>query len=286
MASVTITRRRNWQPAAAQRPNVGLLGPGAFVWSGAQPNIVSAHGFDRFGANSAIAGRAFSKGYQGAYWAATTGDGLRFPKWRPAITSACTIFVVAAPASGNANAETAFALSPDASVYSKFPSVVFSFNTNYYGSASNPGQATLTIPNTTTERAVWALSAGIDGGVHCWAAGVDTTSGYILVDGVDSTYLGDGFSGTMTRDEQQTFIGSHPAYDGARTMTSPLYLVVVTPRKLPMELAAAYSRELLRSPALAFAKRSVRAFRATSAGAAFAARYYYDMIAAGGRLGG
>lgn len=283
MASVTVSRRRNAQPARGQRPNVGLLGPGAFVWSAAQPGIVSAHGGDRFGTNSGFAGRAFAKTYQGAYWTAASGDGLRVANWLPRITDACTVFVVAAPAAGNSNVETAFAISQ---VGGKFPSLALMFNANYYGSATT-GNVTLAVTSTTTEYAEWGYHASIDGAVHCWAAGADRTSGgYVLQDGADIAYIADSVSGTITDAAQQLYIGAHPAYDGARAMTSPLYLVAVTPRKLPMEIAAALSRQLLRSASVAFAKESVQAFRTTSAGAAFAARYYYDMIASGGRLGG
>lgn len=252
------------QPQCPAEPNEALFGPGALVWSGAQKSIVTQRGVRRVGAEATA--NAPGTGKLGRYgsWAAASGDGLRFPNWRPDITSACTCFVVAAPVSGNSNPETAFALSPDASVYGKYPSIAFIFNANYYGSPS-AGQAILSVTNTATERAAWALSASIDGGVHCWAAGADSSGSYVLVDGVDQTYLGDSITGTMTRPEQQFFIGAHPTYDGARTMTSPLYLVVVVPRKMSQVEAAGISQKLLKNLGIAFRRPSERWFPGSGA---------------------
>ena len=89
----------------------------------------------------------------------------------------------------------------------------------------------------------------------------------------------------MTRPEQQFFIGAHPTYDGAGTMTSPLYLVAIVPRKMSQAEAAKVSQQLLRNLGVGFAKRPKRTVVSTAA-AFVPARYYYDMIAGGGRLGG
>lgn len=259
---IELSRHWPFQPQRIQYPNDELFGPGALIWTGSTPNVVTQSGVIRSAALPQYKGRGFGKlGVSGA-WNAASGDGLRFPNWRPNITSAMTCFVVAAPVSGSSNAETAFALSPDASYYGKYPSVAFQFNVNPYGSLGYPGQTTLTFCNTTSEYACWAYSGGIDGGLHCWACSIDTVDSYMLCDGVDITYPGAGqpFTGTMTRPEQQFFIGAHPTYDGARTMTSPLYLVVIVPRKMSQAEAAKVSQQLLRNLGVGFSKRPKRVF--------------------------
>ena len=109
----------------------------------------------------------------------------------------------------------------------------------------------------------------------------------MLRDGVDITYPGAGqpYSGTMTRPEQQFFIGAHPTFDGARPMTSPLYMVAIVPRKMSKTEAALISARLLRNLGAAFAKRSNRVFRVASA-TTVPARYYFDMLAGRGNLWG
>ena len=254
------------QPQCPAEPNEALFGPGALVWSGAQKSIVTQRGTRRVGVE--VTANAVGVGRLGRYgsWAAASGDGLRFPNWRPNITSAMTCFVVAAPVLGNVNPETAFALSPYAGYYGKYPSVTLQFNVDPYGSYGYPGQVTLACANTTSEFACWGYDAGIDSAVHCWACSADTVDSYMLRDGVDITYPGAGqaFSGTMTRADQQFFIGAHPTYDGTRSMTSPLYLVAIVPRKMTQAEAARISQQLLKNLGAGFSERHARTLTPTS----------------------
>lgn len=180
-----------------------------------------------------------------------------------------TCFVVAAPVSGSSSAETAFALSSDAGSFGRYPSVTFQFNVNPYGSLGYSGQVTLACVNTSSEFACWGYDGGIDGALHCWSCSIDTTDSYMLRDGVDITYPGAGqpYSGTMTRPEQQFFIGAHPSFDGARPMTSPLYMVAIVPRKMAKAEAARISQLLLRNLGVGFSKRPKRVFVSAGGGA-------------------
>lgn len=265
---IELSRHWPFQPQRIQYPNDELFGPGALIWTGSTPNVVTQSGVIRSAALPQYKGRGFGKlGVSGA-WNAASGDGLRFPNWRPDITSAMTCFVVAAPVSGSSSAETAFALSSDAGSFGRYPSVTFQFNVNPYGSLGYSGHVTLACANTSSEFACWGYDGGIDGALHCWSCSIDTTDSYMLRDGVDITYPGAGqpYSGTMTRPEQQFFIGAHPSFDGARPMTSPLYMVAIVPRKMAKAEAARISQLLLRNLGVGFSKRPKRVF--VSAGGA------------------
>ena len=77
---------------------------------------------------------------------------------------------------------------------------------------------------------------------------------------------GQPYSGTMTRPEQQFFIGAHPSFDGARPMTSPLYMVAIVPRKMAKAEAARISQLLLRNLGVG-TKRPKRVFVSAGGGA-------------------